>query len=74
MAKVKLTVYVSEELAERTRSAVVALSGPPLLLTLAELAEDALRTEVTRLEREHNKGQPFPVFKGRRKPGRPLGS
>lgn len=74
MAKVKMTVYVSEELAERTRSAVVYLAGAPVMLTLAELAEHALSTEVTRLEKEHNRGKPFPKFTGRRKPGRPVGS
>jgi hypothetical protein len=74
MAKVKMTIYVSEELAERTRSAVVSLAGPPLMLTLAELAENALSAEVTRLEQEYNQGRPFPKFTGRRKPGRPVGS
>lgn len=74
MNKTKLTVYVSEELAEQVRNAVAYLAGNPLYLTMAEMAERALGDEVKRLQKEHNKGKPFPEVKGRRRPGRPVGS
>ena len=51
---------------------VASLQGRPLFLSLATMAENALRAENERLEREFNEGQPFgPV--GKVKTGRPVG-
>ena len=74
VAKTKLTILVPEEIADEARDTVVALSGPPLRLTLAQLAENALRAEIVRLRREHNKGKPFPSHRAALKGGRPIGA
>jgi hypothetical protein len=74
VAKTKLTILVPEEIADEARDTVVALSGPPLRLTLAQLAENALRAEIARLRREHNKGKPFPSLRATLKGGRPIGA
>jgi len=55
------------------RAAVVALSGPPERLTLAALVERALRVELQRLAKAHNKGRPFPATVEALRVGRPLG-
>ncbi len=55
----KVTYNVPEELVEETRNATLALSGPPLRLTLSALVETALRRELARLRKEHNGGKPF---------------
>lgn len=73
MAKIKLTVLVPEDVANAARDAVVALSGPPLRLTLAQLAEGALRSEIERLQKQYNRGKPFPSHTGELKGGRPIG-
>lgn len=59
---------------ERARNAAFALAGPPESLTLTELLNAALRREVERLERAHNRGKAFPARseKGLR-PGRRVG-
>jgi hypothetical protein len=44
--------------------AVSALSGPPVWMTMGDLAERALRAEVERLAAEHNDGRPFPPQDG----------
>jgi hypothetical protein len=69
----KLTVYVPRPLAARVRNAVAHLAGAPLFLTQASLGEEALDAAVSRLEREHNGGKPFPPAPKKR-PGRPVGS
>jgi|JI102314DRNA_FD_contig_31_325283_length_473_multi_3_in_0_out_0_2 hypothetical protein len=74
VAKTKLTILVPADIADAARDAVVALSGPPLRLTLAQLGENALRAEIDRLRREHNKGKPFPSHRAALKGGRPIGS
>jgi hypothetical protein len=71
--KKKASFLIPEDLLERTRNAVVHLQGPPLFLSMASLITQALEAEVSRLEREHNGGAPFPS-KGRVKTGRPVGS
>ncbi len=50
------------------------LQGPPLYLSMAGLAADALRERLAFLRKEYNKGKPFPPHKGRVKTGRPVGS
>lgn len=70
----RVTFILPSSLIREVRSAAVALSGPPLRLTLARLASDALRAELKRLEAEHNDGKPFPDFAGKLVGGRPIGS
>ena len=72
--KVRATFHLPKDLLEEARDTVVALSGPPSRLTLAELAETALRREVTRLKKKHNRGEAFPPRGGDLRGGRPIGS
>lgn len=72
--KVRATFHLSPELFEAARDAVVALSGPPHRLTLAELAENAIRRELERLQAEHNKGKVFPKRVIPLRGGRPIDS
>lgn len=73
--KVRATFHIPEDLLEEARDAAVALSGPPHRLTLATLAETALRNELDRLKREHNGGSAFPEREeGSLRGGRPIGS
>lgn len=72
--KVRATFHLSQELFDEVRDAVVALSGPPLRLTLAAFAESALKAELKRLEKAENDGKPFPERSGELKGGRPIGS
>ena len=74
MAKSRTSFNIPEDLLQRSRDTVAFLGGPPLYLTLAKLAEDALEAEIKRLQDEFNKGKPFPRFTGRVKTGRPVGS
>lgn len=73
-AKVRATFHLSEELFEAVRDAVVSLSGPPLRLTLASFAENALRRELERLQKAENKGKAFPKRESELRGGRPIGS
>jgi len=54
--------------------AVVALSGPPNRLTLAEFAEDAFRVKLDALKKAENKGKAFPRRDAELRGGRPIGS
>ena len=72
--KVRATFHLSHGLFEEARNAVVQLSGPPVRLTLAALAEKALRRELDRLKRAYNDGKEFPRRRGRLRSGRPIGS
>ena len=72
--KVRATFHLPQDLLDETRDAVVHLSGPPVRLTLAALAEKALRKELARLKKAHNKGKDFPRRNGDLKGGRPIGS
>jgi hypothetical protein len=72
MAKTKASFLIPEETLDAARDAVAFLSGPPLHLTLAELADAALRAEILRLQQEHHGGQPFPPRKSKIKTGRPV--
>lgn len=64
--KERLTVHVTVEVVERAKNAVYWTPG----LTLAGLAEDALKKAVETLEKAH--GGPFDRRKGELKGGRPL--
>ena len=71
-AKVRATFHVSAELLEEARNAVVYLAGPPTRLTLADLAETALKKELEILKKAHNSGKEFPARNGELKGGRPI--
>jgi hypothetical protein len=64
--KERLTVHLSVDLIERVKNAVYWTPG----LTLAGLAEDALRQAVDQLE--HARGEPFPPRQRELTGGRPL--
>lgn len=72
--KVRATFHIPEDVLAAARDCVISLSGPPTRLTLAELCENALRREILRLEKEHNKGRSFPETKSKLRGGRPIGS
>jgi hypothetical protein len=72
--KARLNVELPAELMAQTRDAVIALSGPPLRLTIAGLVAEALRHELARLQAEHNRGHPFPPTDRLVRVGRPIGS
>jgi hypothetical protein len=72
--KKRMTVHVPVEVINLCRDATVALSGPPVRLTLSALAETALRREVERLSKAHHGGKPFPPRVGELKGGRPIGA
>ena len=70
--KVTLSTRVSVELLERARDTVFLLQGPPVFLTLTEIAEAALRRQVTAVERDRGSipSRPDGVqagYQGRRK-------
>lgn len=69
----RATFHLPNDLVEEARDVVVALSGPPLRLTLAAFAENAMRAEIERLKRKHNEGKPFPRRDGTVRVGRPIG-
>jgi hypothetical protein len=75
-AKVRATFHLPEELMNEARNTVVALSGPPYRLTMAKLAENALRSELDRLKelREgRQRGRDFPQRTDAVRTGRPIG-
>lgn len=72
--KVRATVHLPSELFDQVRDAVVALSGPPLRMTLAGFAEAAFQAELKRLEKAHHDGKRFPERQEPLKGGRPIGS
>lgn len=69
----RATFHLPNDLLEEARDVVVALSGPPLRLTLAAFAENALRSEIARMKRKYNDGKPFPRRRGTVRVGRPIG-
>lgn len=72
--KARLNVELPSELVMQTRDTVIALSGPPVRLTIASFVAEALRREIERLQAVHNGGQPFPSTDGLVRVGRPVGS
>lgn len=72
--KVRATFHLPAELVDECRNAVVWLAGPPARLTMARLAEEALRRELDRLRKQHTKGKPFPKRSDDLRGGRPIGS
>jgi len=75
--KVRATFHLPEDLMNEARNTVVALSGPPYRLTLAKLAENALRNELDRLKETREgrlRGRDFPQRTDEVRTGRPIGS
>jgi len=62
--KARMTLRLPAELLEAVRDAAAHLAGPPNYLTIAALAERALRAELERLSADHNHGRPFPPRPG----------
>jgi len=72
---VRATFHLPEELLNEARNTVVALSGPPHRLTLAKLAENAIRNEIARLKGERmgrHRGREFPQRTEEVRTGRPI--
>jgi hypothetical protein len=65
-------LYLSAELLNEARNAVVFLAGYPVRLTLTRLAENALREELDRLKRLYNGGRDFPQRDEDLRGGRPI--
>jgi hypothetical protein len=75
--KVRATFHLPAELLDELRNAVVALSGPPHRMTMAKLAESALRNELARLvglQQGRLRGRAFPQRDGDVRTGRPIDS
>lgn len=72
-SKIRATFHLPEQLFEEARDAVVYLSGPPVRLTLARLAENALRRELARIRKAYNDGRQFPRRRSALRSGRPIG-
>jgi hypothetical protein len=70
--KVRATLYLSAEVLNEARNAVVHLAGNPLRLTLTKLAEEALRNELQRLKDRYHGGQDFPDRTEDLRGGRPI--
>jgi hypothetical protein len=71
-SKVRATFHIAADVLEEARNAVVYLAGPPTRLTLADLAENALKRELERLKKTHNSGRDFPARNGELRGGRPI--
>lgn len=72
--KIRSTYHLPEDLVEGLRDAALHLAGPPEYLTLSNLVENALRSELERLRKKRNKGKPFPTRPHELRGGRPIGS
>jgi hypothetical protein len=75
--KVRATFHLPEDLMNEARNTVVALSGPPYRMTLAKLAESALRRELDILKAARDgrhRGKDFPQREDEVRTGRPIGS
>lgn len=73
--KVRATFHLPEPLLNEARNAVVALSGPPHRMTLARLAEVAIRHELERLRMDRHgrqRGRDFPQRESELHGGRPI--
>jgi hypothetical protein len=70
--KVRATLYLSADVLDEARNATVHLAGYPARLTLAKLADNALRAELHRLKMMYNQGQNFPPRDADLQGGRPI--
>lgn len=71
-AKVRATIYLTEDILDEARNAAVHLAGYPARLTLTKLAELALRRELDRLKVLYNDGRDFPPRDEDLRGGRPI--
>ena len=71
-SKVRATLYLSADVLDQARNAAVHLAGYPARLTLAKLADTALRAELQRLKLQYNHGQDFPPRDADLQGGRPI--
>lgn len=51
------------------KNAVIALSGPPLFLSVSDAGTQAIQQFTARLEKEYNEGKPFPKRVREPRPG-----
>jgi hypothetical protein len=65
-------LYLSLDVLDQARNAAVHLAGYPARMTLAKLAETALRAELKRLKDVYNNGQDFPPRDADLQGGRPI--
>lgn len=72
VAKTRFTAHITSKLLSEARGAVHSLADLPVRLTLSELVETAMRRELQRLRKRHNRGQPFARRRSKLRPGRPL--
>lgn len=70
--KVRATLYLSLDVLDQARNAAVHLAGFPARMTLAKLADSALRAELKRLKDQYNNGQDFPPRDADLQGGRPI--
>ena len=73
--KVRATFHISADLLNEVRNAVVALSGPPHRLTMAQFAEEALREKLDQLRDDQSgrmRGRDFPQRESELRGGRPI--
>ncbi len=70
--KVRATIYLPLDVIDEARDAAVHLAGYPARLTLTKLAENAFRTELSRLKALYNNGQDFPPRDEDLRGGRPI--
>lgn len=73
--KVQATFNIPRDLLDEMRMAALHFSGPPYFMSLASIAETAIRSELDRLVRELNGGKPIPSYGDQSlRPGRPIKS
>ncbi|MCC7086581.1 MAG: hypothetical protein IT427_16405 [Pirellulales bacterium] len=70
--RVRATLYLSTDVLDAARNAAVHLAGYPARLTLAKLADNALRAELERLKALYNHGEDFPPRDADLQGGRPI--
>ena len=69
-ASVKVSVYLPKDLRRAAVAAFKATAHLEADQSWSDMIEKAVRAEVTRRERAHNGGKPFPGGEGRLTPGR----
>lgn len=71
--KVQLSIYVSRDIADAARNAVIATTAYNRgYVSLSELVAEAIAEKIAKLEKQFNNGRPFPARVRELHPGRPL--
>lgn len=70
MSRERFSTQVSPNVADRARATVAGMLAVDPDFSLAQLVEQALASEIARLEREHHGGRPWPGVARRLRPGR----